>query len=272
MMESKVCPGCGRHCPADSLSCDRGREIMARRSAGSTEEKEGGWRFRDTGRRGPMEKGEHEMHEYREHRHEHMEGEERHCRPGFGHGCGPMGRGPHGPGRHHGGPGMGHRPHGPLPDITKSEHYAALDTAGKLAVMVRELGRTGRILLEGKGGQSRILELLAREGGMTQRTLTEHLGIQPGSVSEILGKLEGAGLITRSPNEEDRRTVDLALTEAGRARLEEGHAERETRVQAAFEGLTEEEKNTLLTLMEKLRADWREKLEARHHGPREEQE
>ena len=244
MMENKVCPGCGRHCPADSLSCDRGRDIMAR--GGDAAQEENAFReerrFRDGAGPGPRH-GERE------------EGRTGPCR-------GPHGRGPHGPGR----PGFGHGPHrhrGPMQDITRSEAYAELETGEKLAVMLRELSHTGRFLLESRGGRNRILELLARENGMTQRALTERIGIQPGSASEILGKLEEAGLIVRTPNEADRRTADLRLTDAGRDVLEAGRAEREGRVRTAFDCLSAEERETFLALAEKLYADWRSRLRDR---------
>ncbi len=247
---------------------------MRRAMDGAAEQEEGreGWRFRDSGGPGARKiEGGMEMHEH--HFEKPANGEDREFRPIPGRACeGPMGHphhGHHGCGRHHGGPGMGpHRHHMPMPDITQSEHYAALDADGRLAVMLRELGHAGRFLLEGKGGQSRILELLAREDGMTQRELTARIGIQPGSASEILGKLEGAGLISRVPNEEDRRTVDLHLTEAGRARLEEGSAAREARVREIFDGLTGEEKEALLGLLEKLHTDWRERLRKDHEARR----
>ncbi len=48
-----------------------------------------------------------------------------------------------------------------------------------------------------KAGQGRLLGAFM-SGGMTQKTLTEHLHIQPGSASEVLAKLENSGLITRT--------------------------------------------------------------------------
>ena len=66
--------------------------------------------------------------------------------------------------------------------------------------------------MEDKGGQNRVLRLLAAEGPMTQRALTERICIQPASASELLGKLEKSGLIRRVTSEADRRTVDVTLT------------------------------------------------------------
>ena len=90
---------------------------------------------------------------------------------------------------------------------------------------------------------------------MTQRELTERLGIQPGSASELVGKLERAGLITRTPSETDRRTADIRLTEAGLARRQEQEKEQAGR-ESLFAVLSEEEKQTLLALLEKLHQAW----------------
>lgn len=113
-----------------------------------------------------------------------------------------------------------------------------------------------RFLFEGKGSQKRILIILFESGSMTQRELTVRLGIQPGSASEVIGKLEHAGLIRRTPGREDRRTVDIQLTEEGRIRAEEAFAARRLRHQEMFACLSEEEKLHLLALLEKLNADW----------------
>lgn len=67
--------------------------------------------------------------------------------------------------------------------------YQELDVDNKLIMNLRDLGHTLRILFEGKGSQKRILILLYEAEGMTQRELTEKLGVQPGSASEVIGKI-----------------------------------------------------------------------------------
>lgn len=54
-----------------------------------------------------------------------------------------------------------------------------------------------------KSGQQRILSLLRERRGMTQRELQDVLGVQPGSLSEILNKVEAGGYIRRRQNERD---------------------------------------------------------------------
>lgn len=140
-----------------------------------------------------------------------------------------------------------------------------MDTDGKLGILLHELHHMSRFGMESRGGQGRILKLLAKEGDMTQRLLTEKLGIQPGSVSEVIGKLERAGYVTRSENAEDRRTADIHLTQAGRERAEA----REQEKPELFSALSEEEKSQLLTLLERLRGDWRERFPRERHGHHE---
>lgn len=137
-----------------------------------------------------------------------------------------------------------------------SKRYEALDVNNKLIWNFRDIGHILRHHSEGKGSQKRILMILKDSGPITQRVLTEVLGIRPGSASEVIGKLETAGLIVRSPSESDRRTTDVRLTEKGRAAAEEARAEREARHMQLFACLSDGEKQTLLSLLEKVNLAW----------------
>lgn len=148
------------------------------------------------------------------------------------------------------------REHGCGDRSRRLEAYEAMDKDSKLIINLRDMGHTVRFLFEGKGSQRRILIILRESGTMTQRELTERLGIRPGSASEVIGKLESAGLIVRTPSETDHRTADISLTESGRKQAGEAAEQRQTRHQEMFSCLTEEEKDTLLALTEKLNEDW----------------
>lgn len=134
---------------------------------------------------------------------------------------------------------------GQEPDINK-----------KLIVNMRDLNHTMRSLYEGKASQKRILIILNEVKSITQRDLTTRLGIQPGSASEILSKLETAGLILRTINETDRRTADISLTKQGRQMALEAAAQRRKRHAEMFSCLSECEKEQLLALLEKVNEDW----------------
>lgn len=141
------------------------------------------------------------------------------------------------------------------------------DIPQQLIISLRNINHVMRALYEGKGSQKRILIVLNETGSITQRELTERLGIQPGSASEVIAKLEDAGNIVRIPSRADRRTMDIALTEQGRALAEEAAAQREKRHEEMFSCLSEDEKVSLLTLLEKINEDWEmryQKMEKAH--------
>lgn len=146
----------------------------------------------------------------------------------------------------------------------KEEHgewrKAQYNSAGindKLIINLRDLSHMMRFLYEGKGSQKRILIILDEVGGrITQRELTERLGIQPGSASEVIAKLEAAGAIKRTPSETDRRTADIELTAAGRKAASGAKERRIQRHEEMFSCLSDDEKNELLLMLEKVNADW----------------
>lgn len=151
----------------------------------------------------------------------------------------------------------------------KEEHgewrKAQYNSAGindKLIISLRDLSHMMRFLYEGKGSQKRILIILDEVGGrITQRELTERLGIQPGSASEVIAKLEGTGAIKRTPSETDRRTADIELTEAGRKVACRAKEQRIRRHEEMFSCLSDDEKNELLLILEKVNADWEKRYQ-----------
>lgn len=69
----------------------------------------------------------------------------------------------------------------------------------KLLHNLRNAGHMIRNLSEGRASQKRILVLLNKSGVVTQRALTKTLHVQSASSSEILTKMEEAGLIRVRP-------------------------------------------------------------------------
>lgn len=137
-----------------------------------------------------------------------------------------------------------------------AQHYQAADINDKIIINLRDINHIMRFLYEGKESQKRILIILNKTGTITQRELTERLGIQPGSASEVIAKLEGAGLILRTLSEFDRRTTDISLTEKGKELADEAVEQRNHRHEEMFSCLSSEEKTQLLSLLEKINADW----------------
>ena len=102
--------------------------------------------------------------------------------------------------------------------------------------------------------QAQVLSILAKEGPMTQKDLQQILRVQPGSLSELLSKLETKGMIERSEDADDRRRVVLSLTDEGKEAASE--SKMETAEEDLFAALTGEEQESLAGLLKKLLADW----------------
>lgn len=70
-------------------------------------------------------------------------------------------------------------------------------------------------------GAFAVLVLIARNPGVRQGVIADRLMIKPAHMTKLVRALEEAGLILRLVPDHDRRSVELSLTEAGEAYLEE---------------------------------------------------
>ena len=85
--------------------------------------------------------------------------------------------------------------------------------------------------------------------------LTEELRINPSSVSEMISKLENDGYVKRTVDPTDKRATLISLTELGEARAAELQDEKNEKLDKAFGNLTDDEKEQLIALLEKLTAE-----------------
>ena len=101
--------------------------------------------------------------------------------------------------------------------------------------------------------RERLLVLIGQqEGGIRQKDLLEKVHIGAPAMSELVGKLEDDGYIVRTVDPEDRRATLLSLTEKGQARAAEVEDERAEQFKAAFASLSDEEKEALAAILDKL--------------------
>ena len=69
--------------------------------------------------------------------------------------------------------------------------------------------------------QCHVLTELLREEGLPQQALVERLGLDKGWISRAVDALVTEGSMTKQASEQDRRSVVLSLTAAGRARAQQ---------------------------------------------------
>lgn len=120
---------------------------------------------------------------------------------------------------------------------------------------------TGHFLYHRRGGKRRqykILRILYDNGDISQKTLPDMFNIKSGSLSEVIVKMETDGLITRTKSQEDKRNYIIHLTEKGRKEYLDIDRQIKGQEKVLFDTLSDEEKDELYRLHDKLLADWRE--------------
>jgi DNA-binding MarR family transcriptional regulator len=100
--------------------------------------------------------------------------------------------------------------------------------------------------------QGIVLKILAEKDGMTQTEITEKLDIRPSSLGELVMKLEKNGYVERRQNENDKRVINVFLTEKGREFEKELINPRQKAAETWCAGLSEEDKTQLSELLNKL--------------------
>ena len=98
--------------------------------------------------------------------------------------------------------------------------------------------------------------MLDKYGSITQRQLTELAGVRSASLSEILSKLEHRGLIERSKNADDKRNIDVKLTDAGKNAVAASQESRLKNEKELFSCLTDDEIDNLSEILDKLINHW----------------
>ncbi|WP_433301531.1 MarR family winged helix-turn-helix transcriptional regulator [Actinoplanes sp. CA-030573] len=128
----------------------------------------------------------------------------------------------------------------------------------RLATLSRRLTQSRKRALAGSGfrlWEFKILLNLRRLGApyaTSPSLLAEAMGLTRGALSARLAPLEEAGLIVRTHDSEDRRRVEVRLTEAGYEAFER-HAAAESRDERdMLAPLTAQERRTLDALLRKL--------------------
>lgn len=96
------------------------------------------------------------------------------------------------------------------------------------------------------------LSVVSRFGPLTLSALAERLATDKGFLSRAISELEELGLVTRTPDPNDRRSRLIAVTEAGHARLADARAPHESRLYEAMADWSVDDIRHLSTLLHAL--------------------
>ncbi len=91
-------------------------------------------------------------------------------------------------------------------------------------------------------GQATVLCTVARQDGLTQSEIAERLSVQGATVTNMLQRLEEAGLVVRRRDQEDNRLVRVYLTKAGLEKERSINAQFAAMQELIFKGISEEDR------------------------------
>lgn len=90
-------------------------------------------------------------------------------------------------------------------------------------------------------GQAMLLCQVAKQDGMTQSELAQALSVQGATITNLLKRMEDAGMVVRRRDDEDNRLVRVYVTDEGRQREEAITQQFESLIQKMFAGMCDED-------------------------------
>ncbi|MBN8843680.1 MAG: MarR family transcriptional regulator [Sphingomonadales bacterium] len=103
--------------------------------------------------------------------------------------------------------------------------------------------------------QWRLITYLKRHAGIRQGPLAELIEVEPITLSRMVDRLAEADLVERRPDPTDRRAWQLYLTPRAADLLNEMRSVAEQLTEDATEGLNADERDQLIALVERVRAN-----------------
>jgi len=122
-------------------------------------------------------------------------------------------------------------------------------SATRLARQLRQEASTGL-----SPSQLSALAQVERHGPLTLGALAERERVAPPSVTRVVSKLEGNGLVTRQPSPDDRRVVNVVVTRAGADLLDQSRRRKDAWLAARITELDEADRARLEAALDVLDA------------------
>ncbi|WP_018266874.1 MarR family winged helix-turn-helix transcriptional regulator [Methylosinus sp. LW4] len=139
-------------------------------------------------------------------------------------------------------------------------HDAARLMRKRFEQNARELGLTR--------AQTQALAYLSRNEGVSQCVLAEMLDLEPITLGRTVDRLQAMGLVERRPHETDRRVWLLFLTDAAWPLVEAIAPISEATRQEALVGVSDEDRATLMRVLETVRGNLIEKMSCATKKPK----
>ncbi|GAA5343844.1 MarR family winged helix-turn-helix transcriptional regulator [Planifilum fimeticola] len=97
-----------------------------------------------------------------------------------------------------------------------------------------------------------LLRILHRDGSRRISDLAQDLGVSMSHITNVTDRLETKGWVVRRRSEQDRRAVELHITDSARKRMEELQRKKEQYYRDKLSSLPTESIHTLIDLLKQL--------------------
>jgi len=134
-----------------------------------------------------------------------------------------------------------------------------ISTFGRLVEASSQLERRLGRALEAQCGLPHVwfevlIRLVRSTGGrLTMGELAEQVALTTGGITRLIDRMQAAGYVQRQPGQADRRVSYTAITDSGRAKLDEAATFHAANLRAAFAALSDRDRDRLDALLDRLR-------------------
>ncbi|GGH20805.1 DNA-binding transcriptional regulator, MarR family [Cribrihabitans marinus] len=115
----------------------------------------------------------------------------------------------------------------------------------------------GRELAESAGltaAQFRVLQVVAEKGQTTAKEISQQMRVSQATVTALVDKLVGHGLVQRIKSLTDRRQINIVITETGRRTIESAPDALQQRYVREFTALSDWEQSMIVAVLERVSA------------------
>lgn len=123
--------------------------------------------------------------------------------------------------------------------------------------ILRATEQFGRALAQASGltaAQFRVLQLVAETGATTAKQIALRMGITQATVTSLVDKLVSHHLVTREKSDQDRRMIDIRITETWRDVLDRAPDALQQRYVRRFEAMKDWEQAQIVASLERVAA------------------
>jgi len=135
---------------------------------------------------------------------------------------------------------------------TKVKQLEDWELLAQICQAYRSLSDSLMDVVDVRRGQASVLCKLFAEDGVSQSEIAQQLSLQGATVTDMLQRMEEAGLVTRRRDPDDNRLVRVYLTEAGREKEQAIISQFKELENAVFSGFDASEQSLMRQMLNRM--------------------